>query len=81
MNKIWEAFGPLQAEDVLKCFAQNDSNLQGVMDLRNFRAMLLQVSKCALSEHEIMTIARAYAAHAPPPGVDFPTLQYSSESY
>lgn len=76
MDKIREAFGPLQAEDILKCFAENDSCLQGVMDLRNFRSLLVQISKCGLSEHEILTLSRAYAAHSVPPGTDFATLQY-----
>lgn len=67
--------GPLQAEDVVKCFSENDTCLQGVLDIRNFRTLIMQITKCGLSEHEILTLGRAYAAKTDPPGTDFQTLQ------
>lgn len=76
LDKLREAMGPLQAEDVLKCFSEHDTCLQGVLDIRSFRTLILQITKCGLSEHEILTLGRAYAAKTPPPGTDFQTLQY-----
>ena len=55
LSKVREAFGCLQAESVLQCFAQNDTCKQGVMDLRNFKSLLLEITKCGLSEHECET--------------------------
>lgn len=75
LEKFREAIGPLQGEDVLKCFSEHDTCLQGVMDTRNFRSLLLQISKCGLSEHELLTLTRCYAAKSEPPGTDFQTLQ------
>lgn len=36
----------------------------------------MQITKCGLSEHEIQTLARTYAAKLEPPGTDLQTLQY-----
>ncbi|ODM96665.1 EF-hand domain-containing family member C2 [Orchesella cincta] len=63
LDKLREAMGPLQAEDVVKCFSENDTCLQGVLDIRNFRTLIMQIAKCGMSEHEILTLARAVSYH------------------
>jgi len=75
LNKLREAVGPIQATDLLALFSQLDSCLQGVMSYEDFSRVIKDVTKCGLSEHEIISLGRAFKVVAPDPGPDWITLQ------
>jgi len=47
------------------------------MSADDFTRLLKHYSKCALSEHELITLKRAFRVTAPSPGPDMLTLQYA----
>ena len=75
LNKVREVFGPYEAEAVVVRFSALDLAKQGVITLEDFRSLLLEFSKCCLSDNEIITLSRGYECPIPPPGTDWATVQ------
>jgi len=76
LDKVREAFGPIQSEAILECFSEYDECLNGVISASDFRDKLLCLTKEALSEHEVITLQRAFRVESCTPPPDMTTLQY-----
>lgn len=75
LNKMREVFGPIESECILQMFSCKDTQKLGIMDFIDFRSLILDFSKCSISEHEIITLQRVYKVLPPAPGIDWETLQ------
>ncbi|XP_035706892.1 EF-hand domain-containing family member C2-like [Folsomia candida] len=75
IDKVREAFGPLESESVLQLFSCKDSQLNGIISRDDFRSILVTLMKQSLNEHEITTLLRGLKVDPPKVGIDFKTLQ------
>jgi hypothetical protein len=75
LDKVREALGPLQAQDVLFAFSERDTQGMGVQGVADFRELIFHLTKYGLSEHEVKTLIRAFRVEHPDVGPDWETLQ------